>query len=118
VEREPVPILEEAGLASLPVWTGTVNLFANGILSDRPARSESLQPPLLFSCQQAFQILKQNSQRNVILLRVLCFSLFVWCTKSLLSACHIVGFLLRFEIPSVGNNGPQKQNILYKNIEI
>ena len=42
-EKDPVPIVQEAGLAPGPVWTGGENLAPTGIRSaDRPARSESL----------------------------------------------------------------------------
>ena len=42
-ERDPVPILQEAGWAPGPVWTGAENLAAAGIRSpDRPTHSESL----------------------------------------------------------------------------
>jgi hypothetical protein len=38
-----VPIVQEAGWAPGPVWTGAVNLASTGIRSpDRPARSQSL----------------------------------------------------------------------------
>jgi hypothetical protein len=42
--EEPVPIVQEAGFAPGPGWTGAENLATpTGILSpDRPARSESL----------------------------------------------------------------------------
>ena len=41
--KDPVPIVEEAGRAPGPVWTGAENLAFTGIRSpDRPARSESL----------------------------------------------------------------------------
>ena len=41
--KDPVPIVQEAGWASGPVWTGVENLGPTGIWSpDRPARSESL----------------------------------------------------------------------------
>ena len=41
--KDPVPILQEAGWAPGPVWTGAENLAPTGILSpDRPARSQSL----------------------------------------------------------------------------
>ena len=41
--KDPVPIVQEAGLAPGPVWTGVGNLAPTGIRSpDRPARSESL----------------------------------------------------------------------------
>jgi hypothetical protein len=41
--KDPVPIVQEAGWAPGPVWTGEENLVSTGIRSpDRPARSESL----------------------------------------------------------------------------
>jgi hypothetical protein len=41
--RDPVPIVEEAGWAPEPVWTGAENIAPTGIRSpDRPARSQSL----------------------------------------------------------------------------
>jgi len=41
--KHPVPIEQEAGWASEPVWTDAENLAPTGIRSpDRPARSESL----------------------------------------------------------------------------
>jgi hypothetical protein len=43
LERDPVPIVQEAGWAPGPVWMGAENLAPTGIRSpDRPARSESL----------------------------------------------------------------------------
>jgi hypothetical protein len=42
-ERDPVPIVQEAGWVPGPVWTAAENLAPTGIRSpDRPARSESL----------------------------------------------------------------------------
>jgi hypothetical protein len=41
--KEPVPIVQEAGWAPGPVWTGAKNLAPTGIrCPDRPARSQSL----------------------------------------------------------------------------
>jgi len=41
--KDPVPILQEAGWAPGPVWTGAENLIPTGILSPhRPARNKSL----------------------------------------------------------------------------
>jgi hypothetical protein len=41
--EDPVPIVQEVGRASEPVWTGAEILAPTGIRSpDRPARSESL----------------------------------------------------------------------------
>jgi len=40
--KDPVPIVQEAGWASGPVWKGAENLVPTGIRSpDRPARSQS-----------------------------------------------------------------------------
>jgi hypothetical protein len=42
--KDPVTIVQEAGWAPGPVWTGAENLDPTGIRSpDRPARSQSLQ---------------------------------------------------------------------------
>jgi len=42
-QEDPVPIVQEAGWAPGPVWTGAENLAPTGFRSpDRPARSESL----------------------------------------------------------------------------
>ena len=41
--KVPVPIVQEDGWVSGPVWTGAENLAPTGIRSpDRPARSQSL----------------------------------------------------------------------------
>jgi hypothetical protein len=41
--KDPVPIVQEAGCAPGPVWTGVENLASTGIwCPDRPARSQSL----------------------------------------------------------------------------
>ena len=41
--KDPVPIVQEAGWAPEPVWTGAENLSPTGIRSsNHPARSESL----------------------------------------------------------------------------
>jgi len=41
--KDPVPIVQEAGWAPGPVWTGVINLAPTGIQSpDRPACSQSL----------------------------------------------------------------------------
>jgi hypothetical protein len=41
--KDPVSIVQEAGWAPGPVWTGAENLAPTGIRSpDRPARSQSL----------------------------------------------------------------------------
>jgi hypothetical protein len=44
--KDTVPIIQEAGWASGPVWTCAKNLAPTGIRSpDRPARSQSLYRP-------------------------------------------------------------------------
>ena len=41
--KDPLPIVQEAGWAPGPVWTGAENLAPTGIRSpDRPARGQSL----------------------------------------------------------------------------
>jgi hypothetical protein len=59
----PLAIVQEAGWAPGPVWTGDENLAATGIRSpDRPARSESLyrvsypgpQVSKFFKCSEIF----------------------------------------------------------------
>ena len=41
--KDPVPVVQEAGWAPGPVWTGAENLAPTGIRSPhRPARSQSL----------------------------------------------------------------------------
>jgi hypothetical protein len=43
--KDPVPIVQEAGWDSVPVWTGAENLVPTGIRSpDRPARSSVAIP--------------------------------------------------------------------------
>ena len=50
-DKDPVPIVQEAGWASGPVWTGAENLAPTGIRSpDRPAHRQSL---LNFLCTLA-----------------------------------------------------------------
>jgi hypothetical protein len=45
--KDPVHIVQEAGLAPGPVWTGAENLAHTGIRSpDRPARSQSIPTEL------------------------------------------------------------------------
>ena len=43
LEKEPVPIIQEAGCAAGPDWTGAENFFCTGTQSvDRRVRSRSL----------------------------------------------------------------------------
>ena len=47
-ERDPVPIVQEAGFALRPVWMGAKNLALTGVRSpDRPDGSEVLNRSLL-----------------------------------------------------------------------
>jgi hypothetical protein len=42
-ERDPVPVVQEAGWVSEPVWMGPENVPSTGVRTqDSPARSESL----------------------------------------------------------------------------
>jgi hypothetical protein len=60
--KDPVPIVQEAGWAPEPIWTGADNLAPTGILStDRPVRSQSLY---------WMNYPAHNKTRNIILLRV------------------------------------------------
>jgi len=60
--KDPVPIVQEAGWAPGPVWTGAENLASTGIRSpDRPARSQSLYR-LRYPAQR-FNILNWNFVR-------------------------------------------------------
>jgi hypothetical protein len=41
--KDPLPVVEEAGWAPVPVWTGAENLAPTGIrFPESPARSQSL----------------------------------------------------------------------------
>ena len=47
--KTPVPIVQEAGWAPGPVWTGEENLASTGIRSpDRPARSQSYEAAIRY----------------------------------------------------------------------
>ena len=63
--NDPVPIVQGAGWAPGPVWTGAENLTPTGIRSpDRPARSQSLYRlsyPALF-----FNVLAHNLERKLV----------------------------------------------------
>ena len=43
-EKDPVPILQEAGWAPGPVWTGTKSRHHRDSIPDRPARSSVAIP--------------------------------------------------------------------------
>ena len=58
--KDPVPIVQEAGWAPGPVWTGAENITPIGIRSpDRPVRTDSLcrlssRGPLFQKCKYIF----------------------------------------------------------------
>jgi hypothetical protein len=67
-EKNPVPIVQEAGWAPGPVWKSAENLAASGIRSpDRPARSKSLYrlsyPAHILAIRSA---LKEILSRNMV----------------------------------------------------
>jgi len=52
--ERPIPLVEEAGWATGPVWTGAENLAPARIRSpDRPTRSESLHRPRILKYRNA-----------------------------------------------------------------
>ena len=61
--KDPIPIVQEAGWASGPVWTNAENLVPpTGIRSpDRPARSESLYR-LSYPGRHLFQVLERKTR--------------------------------------------------------
>ena len=65
--KDPVPIVQEAGWAPEPVWTGAENLASTGIRSpDRPARSQSLYRlsyPVHFPASTIYQTSRWASLR-------------------------------------------------------
>ena len=66
--KDPVPIIQEAGWAPGPVWTGAENLAPTGIRSlDRPARSQSLYRLSYPSPHQAY-----TTRRNCMLCAAVC----------------------------------------------
>jgi hypothetical protein len=74
--KDPVPIVQEAGRAPLPVWTGEETLAPTGIRSPgRPARSQSvyrLSYPAHYS------------------LCSLCNSIQISCHKPEMDVCYVV----------------------------
>jgi hypothetical protein len=67
-ERDPVLIVQEAGWAPGPVWTGAENLSPTGIRSpDLPARSDYLLRPVLrqdLTNENTDVIIRQSLQRD------------------------------------------------------
>jgi hypothetical protein len=55
--KDPVTIVQEAGWAPGPVWTGAENLASTGIRSlDRPARSQSLYVVKVVQLKSPFNV--------------------------------------------------------------
>jgi len=70
--KDPVPIVQEAGRAPGPVWTGAENLASTGIRSpDRPARSD-LVYRLRYPCVGT-TTLKMWKEAAVADLKMLCW---------------------------------------------
>ena len=64
--KDPVPIVQEAGWAPGPVWTGVENLAPTGIRSpDRPARSVVTIPTELSRPPYILKLFKESSNKNV-----------------------------------------------------
>jgi hypothetical protein len=64
--KDPVPIVQEAGWAPGPVWTGAGNLAPIGIRSpDRPARS-SVSIPTELPGPLKYSVPEQNIYINVL----------------------------------------------------
>ena len=61
--KDPVPILQEAGWAPGPVWTGGKSRTNRDSISDLPARSQTLYR-LSYSAHKIFLIPKLNSFFN------------------------------------------------------
>jgi hypothetical protein len=74
-ERDPVPIVPEAGWAPGPVWTAAENLVPTGIRSPvRPARSESL-----YRLSYRGPIFLLLLLLLLLLLFYFCFIFLIWC---------------------------------------
>ena len=68
--KDPVPIVQEAGWAPGPVWTGAENLASTGIRSpDLPARSQSLyrlRYPSHLTLNGVLKLIGRNQCRAVV----------------------------------------------------
>ena len=77
LEKDPVPIVQEAGWASGPFWTDAKNLAPTGIRSpDRSARSESLYRlsyPVPYRVHKSPPILLTLNQTHLFPRRVILF---------------------------------------------
>ena len=68
--KDPVPILQEAGWASGPVWTGGKSRPYRDSTPDRPARSQSLYR-LSYPAHIIYIIYNNIYIYNIIVLRVI-----------------------------------------------
>ena len=69
--KDLVPIVQEAGWASGPVWTGAENLAPTGIRSpDRPARRQSLYwlsyPACTFNCKTQYILISIQTNEDML----------------------------------------------------
>jgi len=73
--KDPVAIVQEAGWASGPVWTGAENVASTGIRSpDRPARSQSLYrlsytahlTPKTYSLKFKYRVIQNDCQGTIV----------------------------------------------------
>jgi len=67
--KDPVPILQEAGWAPVPVWTGEKSRPHRDSIPDRPARSQSLYR-LSYRVQTLFQV--ETEILNNIGMNIMC----------------------------------------------
>jgi hypothetical protein len=63
--KEPVPILQEAGWASGPVWTGAENLAPTGIRSPDCPNVNHLNTTVILDCIQRFNSYRAINTRRV-----------------------------------------------------
>ena len=67
--KEPVSIVQEAGLVPGPVWTGAENIASTGIRSpNRPVRSQSLYRKCYLANNQ--RVASKNEQTSTSLARI------------------------------------------------
>jgi len=84
--KDPVPILQEAGWAPWPVWTGGKSNSHRDSIPDRPARSQSL-----FQCNVVLRNIYQTNQTNNC-----CTCLYLLSVRAQISECCTFNFLLQY----------------------
>jgi hypothetical protein len=85
--KDPVPIVQEAGWASRPVWTGAENLAPTGIRSpDRPARSQLLYwlcyPAHTLPQGAEISTMKEQDDSRGPSDRFLCYGIELWSSNA------------------------------------